>query len=695
MSSLALVQPQHLRRKAVIYVRQSTEHQVNHNIESRKLQHAMRDHAQRLGWDEQQIEIVESDTGLTGRSAAGRDAYRKLLAEVALGDVGVVVSYESARLSRNCSDWYPLLDVCAVAGCLIADRDGVYDPSSANGRLLLGMKGMLSEVELHTLRGRLLAGAQAKARRGELALTLPTGFVRLEDGRVVKDPDLAVQRAIDLVFSSFLQLKSANQVVRRLRSNRVKLPRRHRNEEVIWRECDRHMVTWILENPAYAGAFVYGRTYSVTQPGGAVVSRRYRDCSQWSVIVKDRYPAYVSWDTFERIQQILRDNYAEYERLKTRGIPRDGPAILAGLAYCGACGHKMRMQYSKGARYICNYHATKRPGDAVCQNLPVDAIDEAVVEKFFAALQPAELDLYQQAMQAHEDQVSEIDAAQQRELQRLTYEADLARRQYDRVDPDNRLVAAELERRWDEALKALRDAEQQIRDERAERNKVIALHVPQRLRESFSKLSDSLPQLWQSPMLRQAQRKALLRCLIDKVVLHRNPDSWDVACVRVVWRGGAVTPINVQVPVGAATRMSSFDDLRAKILELKDERLPDSAIARILTEQGFRTARSDSVSTEAVKRIRLQSGRRCHDQGSLLRYVAGSLTIRQIAETLGVKRSWIYNSIRRGRIDIQRDEATRLYIFPDRPETIEQLRQLKAGQLAQVKIASTQEHQGE
>ena len=497
--------PHHLERRAVIYIRQSTGHQVLSNVESRKMQHAMREHAKRLGWDESQIEVVEVDTGSSAQSTAGRDGYKRLLSEIALGNVGIVISYESARLSRNCSDWYPLLDLCAYQKCLIADRDGVYDPSAPNGRLLLGMKGILSEVELHTLRGRLVAGVQNKARRGELALALPAGLVRLEDGRVVKDPNVQVQKAIELVFSSFLELKSASKVVRYFNENHLRVPKRHRNREIVWQPASVARIVAILRNPAYAGAFAYGKTQTIRKPDGSRPQQKRRPIKDWSVLVKDRYPGYVSWETFERIQSSLSDNYAEYDRNKSRGTPRPGAALLQGLVYCGCCSHKMVVQYKGGSRYLCNYdrHQKQQP---VCQFLPADPIDEYVVGAFFDALSPAELDLYDQAMKTRNSQWSEIQAAQDRELQRLRYEVDLARRQYDLVDPENRLVAAELERRWESALKALNDTERQFELIKHERDKVVPLRLPRKLRQAFQSLGKSLPTLWQQSTLTRSQR---------------------------------------------------------------------------------------------------------------------------------------------------------------------------------------------
>jgi DNA invertase Pin-like site-specific DNA recombinase len=334
MNNSELIQPHHRARKAVIYIRQSSGHQVLSNVESRALQHAMRDRALALGWDESRVEVVEADTGTSAASTAGREGYKLLLSQIVLGLVGLVLSYESTRLSRNYSDWYPLLDVCTDNDCLIADRDGVYDPSSSNGRLLLGMKGIISEVELHTLRGRLVAGILQKAKRGELALKLPIGLLRLPDGRVTKDPNVQIQEAIALVFTTFLERGSTTKVVRHLRESGVRMPRRHPHDEVVWREACVANVLAVLKNPGYAGTFVYGRTRHDARGRSALgkpVQRR-RTMDQWRIVVHDRYPAFIPWDTFLKVQAMLQDNYAAYDRNRSRGVPRDGAALLHGIA---------------------------------------------------------------------------------------------------------------------------------------------------------------------------------------------------------------------------------------------------------------------------------------------------------------------------------------------------------------------------
>src|ERR1700760_2186088 len=320
-----LVTAPHLGREAGVCIPQSTLQQVLSNQESLRLQYALRQRAQDLGWHEADIEVIDTDLGRSGASVTQREGFKDLIARVTLSEVGIVLSYEVTRLARNCSDWYPLLDLCGYRQCLIGDRDGVYDPGSANGRLLLGLKGTISEMELHTIRARLTAGLLNKAERGDLALSLPIGLVHDAAGVVVKGPDREVQARLDLVFASFLRLRSASQVLRHFQASGLTLPCRARLGNTVWRPPSLAGIIRILKNPAYAGCFVYGRSRS-TRAGPDLSKARQKMLprEQWRIVVKDKYPAYVSWQTYETIQAMLRDNYAEYSRNKTRGVPRDG-----------------------------------------------------------------------------------------------------------------------------------------------------------------------------------------------------------------------------------------------------------------------------------------------------------------------------------------------------------------------------------
>jgi len=682
MSMPPVVHPHHLSRKAVIYIRQSTGHQVLTNTESQQLQHAMREHARQLGWPEERIEVVETDLGRSAQSTQRRDGYKTLLADVALGQVGIVLSYESTRLSRNCTDWYPLLDLCAYNQCLIADRDGVYDASTPNGRLLLGMKGIVSEVELHTLRGRLIAGVQQKAQRGDLALALPAGLLRQEDGDVVKDPDRAVQHAITCVFHTFLERRAASQVVRLLRDQGLRLPRRHRNCETVWRSPTVAAVIAILRNPAYAGTFVYGKTRTQMPVGGGRSQQRRLPLSAWKVIVHDRYPAYVTWETFTRIQAMLDDNYAAYAHNQRRGVPRQGAALLQGIVYCGRCGHKMAVQYKGGNQYLCNYLRSQAHAP-VCQRLPADPVDQQVVAAFFDALAPAELDLYEQALAQRQQQQAALDQAQRYSLQRLEYEADQARRRYEQVDPAYRLVAAELERRWEAALQALQEAQEHYARLRQGPEADLARPMPPALREAFSTLGHTLPTLWHQDTLSRAQRKALLRCLLEKVVLDRRAP--DTITTRIVWRGGAVSELEVPCTVGTLRDLTGFAQMEAQVLRLETQGQSDEEIAQRLTSKGLRSPQRPRVLASTVQTIRLRHGRLHRYRGPRPRRVPGAFTVPQIAAALGVKSHWVYHLMKRGQIIVRRDEGSGLYLFPERAETLEAFRQLRDGHITELR----------
>lgn len=402
-----LVKPTHLARRAVVYIRQSTPHQVVSNQESLRLQYALRQRARDLGWREADIDVIDADLGLSGASAAQRGGFKELVGRVGLGEVGLILSIDVTRLARNCSDWYPLLDICGLRDCLIADRDGVYDPGNANGRLLLGLKGTISELELHTIRSRLTAGLLAKAERGELALTLPIGLSRDPSGVVVKDPDVEVQERLELVFRTFLKLRTVAKVMRMLNHRNLDLPRRDRHGDLRWTRATVAAVSTILQNPAYAGAFVYGRTrIRAAAAEGSWAMKVARPMEEWRIVVKDRYPSYIDWPTYEKIRSIVRDNRAEYMRTKTRGAPRDGDLLLHGIVWCGRCGHKMYVRYKGGGEYVCN-HLRSQEGLPTCQHLRAARIDAAVADAFLTALAPAELDALSRARQAQQ----QVDAA--------------------------------------------------------------------------------------------------------------------------------------------------------------------------------------------------------------------------------------------------------------------------------------------
>jgi DNA invertase Pin-like site-specific DNA recombinase len=688
MSTSELISHQHLSRKAIIYIRQSTPHQVLTNQESLNLQYALKQRTLDLGWRDDDIEIIDADLGLTGAAAQHREGFKDLLTKVTLGQVGIILSSEVTRLSRNCSDWYPLLDICGFKDCLIADRDGVYDPATANGRLLLGLKGTLSEMELHTLTARRYAGLLNKAERGDLALQLPVGLVRDTLGRVQKHPSREVQDRLSLVFETFLRRRTASKVLQYFNQQHLLLPRRDRFGDLIWKPATVSAILAILKNPAYAGAFVYGRTKHTPRRLSPVHSQSKRlPVEEWKIRVNDKYPAYISWETFEKIQAMLRDNYAEYDRNKTRGVPRAGQALLHGLLYCGECGHKMMVQYKHNTFYLCNA-LRQQDGVPVCQNIPGDRVDQAVIAAFFQALSPIELDVYAQAMSAHKQSLAQADHARQQQIERLRYQVALAQRQYNQVDPDNRLVAAELEARWEAALRELKQAEEAVaHDQQVVR---VPFTLTAELKAAFTSIGEKLPQIWDRDLLSREHKKALLRCLIDKIALHRI--ARDQVQARIIWVGGETTQLLIAVQCHSFAALSQAAEMENLIIKLAAEGVADEEIATRLTAQGYRSPMSQTVLASTVRIIRLRHGLMRKRSQSHPRHITGYLTVTQIAVAVGVSHHYLYDRIHNGTIEVVKDQATRLFLFPDIPATLELFRQLKSGHLKKLRFSKEHQH---
>jgi excisionase family DNA binding protein len=679
MSTSDLIKPFHLGRLAIIYIRQSSPHQALTNQESTRLQYALKQRALELGWHEDRIRIIDEDQGRTASTTEGRHGLKELVTLITLEHVGIIFSTEVTRLSRNCSDWYPLLDVCGFRNCLIADRDGIHDPSTIDGRLLLGLKGQISELELHTIRGRLTAGLLNKARRGELALALPVGLIRDPLDRVVKHPDVEVQARIALIFQTFLRVRSATQVVRSFNDDGLLIPRKDDLGDIAWRRPTVPAICSTMENPAYAGAFVYGRTRSVLKAGSTHEHTQVRlPMAEWKIRINDKYPAYIDWATFEAIQAMLRDNCSEYDRNKTRGVPRPGKALLHGIVYCGECGHQLVVQYKPKTHYICNF-LRQQYQVPVCQYLPADPIDDLVVRSFFEALSPAELDLYDEAAAAIRHEAGAVDRARREQIERLRYQARLAERQFARTDPENRLVAAELERRWEATLRELQQAEASYQRALQDQGPTT---IPPELRRGLEQVGRNLPELWGQDRLTRPQKKSLLRCLIDKVVIRRTaPDSVEV---RMVWRGGDTTTARIPVTVNALARLSSAPEMEETILSMARQGKTDREIAEHLTEQGHRSPKGPIVLTSTVQIIRLRHRILVKRSQSHPRHIPGHLTVSQVAERLQVSKHWVYDRIHNGTIRIERDANTKLFLFPDAPMIIALLEQLKAGEIQKV-----------
>ena len=595
----------HLKRQALIYIRQSTLTQVRDNTGSTTRQYNLAERAQKLGWPQDRITVIDQDQGRSGASSAGRDGFERLITEVSLGHAGAVFSLEASRLARSCSDWYRLLEICALSDVLVVDEDGLYDPGQYNDRLLLGFRGTMSEAELHWLRNRLFGGKLTKAERGELHFRPPTGYVFDPAGRWVLDPDEEIQQAIRLVFELFDQTGSALAVVKHLAQQKLRVPTRYwggaHDGEVLWRAPAHGRVIAILHNPAYAGTYVYGRTKTRTQtlPGEAarIKGRTHQvKPGDWPIVLHQHHPAYISWEQFLRHQQRLDDNRTSREQDR-RGAAREGNALLQGIVLCGCCGRRMGVRYLKGniPCYECN-QLHKQRGGKHCQSLRGDGVDRAVTEALLQAMTPAQLEISLATFDALEVQAQQIDQQWQRRLERARYEADLARRRYLAVDPDNRLVNRTLEHDWNTKLEAVAALEQEYTALPGHR--LRPLHDQER--QNILALAQNLPKLWHAPTTTHTQRKQLLRLLVKDVALTSQAKLIQVA---IRWQTNACSTVEVQRPPRSCEARRTAPTVVERIRTLAAIHT-DAQIAETLNAEGLKPGASAAFTASKVGWIR-------------------------------------------------------------------------------------------
>jgi len=675
------ITPFHLERKAVIYIRQSSPKQVREHLDSQLTQRTLVERAQSLGWHPDRIEVFDGDLGQSATGVQARDDFKALAAEVALGHVGIVFGWQASRLARNNAEWYQLLDLAALVGTLIGDTDGVYDPRLYNDRLLLGLKGTMSEAELYLMRQRLNAGRLSKVQRGEYVQRLPTGLVRLADNSVTKDPDQQIQHVIALVFSKFEELGSGYGVLRYCKQHDILLPRRHGGgmgpDDVRWCHPSEAALSAILTNPAYAGAFVHGRRTSDPrrQPRGQrtpPMIRRRMD--EWQCIIQDAYPAYISWAQYLDNQARLRANAQRYNEQTHRGqgAPRQGAALLQGLATCGRCGHRMHVAYRPRSRYICT-SMNRAFAEARCAHLDGPSIEAFVVQAFFDAIAPAQLETLDEVVAQRQRERQRLETYHQQQVSQARFSATLARRRYEHVDPAYRLAAAELERAWDDKLRALRQAEEaaeRFAQEPGEPTLTLAI------REQLLHLSQHLPDLWTSDQLRHDQRKALLRSVIARVIVQRTaPDRIEV---KIVWVSGHFSQGIVIPPIVHQRHGTGYDTMVDRTRQLWRAGYTDTQIAETLSHEGFRSARRDRVLPKTVLKIRNQHHwvSRYH-QHRLADKIDEMWTIHGLSSHLGVEREWFYHRIRTGTLrepDVIRKPPYGNYLIRDDAALLARLR---------------------
>jgi DNA invertase Pin-like site-specific DNA recombinase len=620
--SEAKVTVAHRRRAAVVYVRQSTMSQVSRNRESTARQYDLVARAAELGWPRGAVRVIDDDLGVSGAASTGRSGFAGLAAQVGLGQVGIVLALEVSRLARNNADWYRLLDLAGMTDTLIADADGIYHPGLFNDRMLLGMKGTMSEAELHILRARLDGGIRSKAARGELRRGLPVGLVWGEhDGEIRWHPDEAVTGVIEAIFERFTVCGSVRGVWLWLRDHGLKFAlQRHGhvtgNEEITWVEPTYRAVHNVLTHPAYAGAYAFGRTRqqrSVDLDGTIRVRRHKLPQAEWEVLITDHHRGFIDWDTFQANQIRIRGNTRPQAHQPGTGAVREGCALLQGLATCGTCGRKLAVYYDGPAKTTSGYYCTGT-GTLVegkgARHLRVGGltIDTAVAEAFLAALQPAALQACLAAAEQLEDGHDAALAQWRRQVEQARYRARRAERRYRAVDPDNRLVARGLETEWNTALQALADAEAELARREAARPKTL---TPQE-KSVILALGDDLPGVWTAPTTTDKDRKQLLRSLLDEVNITVRRDHTDArAELMLRWRGGAITDLRVPIRRKPPSRLRTDEDTIDLVRRLAAH-YPDATIAHILNRQGRRTARGLSFTASRVQSLRHHHEIACH-----------------------------------------------------------------------------------
>ena len=629
MNPESKVTAEHLKRAAYLYIRQSTLRQVQENTESTERQYALRRRAVVLGWSEERIVVIDEDQGQSGASVGGREGFQRLVAEVGLGKAGIVMGLEVSRLARNCADWHRLLEICGLTHCLILDEDGLYDPGHYNDRLLLGLKGTMSEAELHIIRARMIGGVISKAQRGELRMLLPAGLVYDEQDRVILDPDQQVQQSLRVFFATFERTGSARATVQEFRRQGLQFPNRGPagRGELCWAPLTSRMALDTLHHPRYAGAFCYGRSRSWKDAEGRRHTQQLPR-EQWRFLKPDAHPGYVSWEQFLANQKRLWENFqASAGAGRKAGPPREGPALLQGLVLCGKCGHTMTISYHhRGGKlspnYECCAEAANR-GEPPCQRIPGGGVDEAIGRLLVESVTPLALEVALNVQSEIQNRLAEAERLRQQQVQRAQYEAERAQVRYMRVDPNNRLVADTLETQWNEKLRLLAQAKEECQS----RQRLDALQLTQEQRAKILALASDFPRVWQDPQTPDRERKRMARLLLEDVTLRRGEDI----TVQARFKGGATHQLQVPLPKSVTiTRKTNLSFIHEMDRLLNEH--SEAEVAQILNERGWRSSTGQPFTLTLVQGLRRTY--RLKSRFARLQE-QGLLTARQIEDMLG------------------------------------------------------------
>lgn len=662
MNDQTKVTADHLRRDAYLYVRQSSLYQVANNTESSRRQYDLRGRAVALGWPAERVIVIDVDQGQSGATATDRAGFQRLVADVGLGRAGIVLGLECSRLARNNADWHRLLELCSLSQTLICDEDGLYDPGQVNDRLLLGLKGTISEAELHFIRARLQGGLLAKAARGELRVRLPVGLVYDQLGNVTLDPDGEVRGATAYLLKCFEQTGSAHAVVKQFAAEHLRFPGRHavggpHAGELYWKPLRHDLVLFTLHNPRYAGAYFYGRRKQLTDINGHTRTvHKPRD--QWTVLIRDTHPGYITFEQYEQNQQTLSANAATRGEERRAGPAREGPALLQGLVVCGKCGKRMTVSYHArcNGELLPDYHCSREgiaTGTPPCQTICGAGIDRAVAKLVLEQLTPFAIETALAVSTELTQRAADADRIRQMGVQRSEHAADAARRRYLAVDPTNRLVADQLEADWNNKLRELADAKDEYARATEAGNRPLTDQQQARIRA----LATDLPALWANPATPMRERKRLIRLLVTDVTLIRGSEQQITAHVRL--SGGQRHTLSIPRPLRAWEAHTTPPTTIALIHELLDEHTYDQTV-KILNERGLTGGWGHPFTVMSLTQLCRNRGIPSHHQR--LR-AQGMLTLYEIADQLGVTTQTLKIWHRRGDITGRRIDGRRAHLY--------------------------------
>lgn len=671
------IQAHNLERLAVVYVRQSTRQQVLENRESRERQYALADHAVALGWPADRVVVIDEDQAHTASTAEGRHGFHRLLAEVSLDHVGIVLGIEMSRMARSCRDWHNLFEVCGIFGTLLADDDGVYDANDPNDRLLLGLKGIMSEMELFTIRNRMTRAALNKAQRGELFLDVPIGYVRTATGAEF-DPDEQVQAVVRLIFEKFDELGSVGAVFRYLVRNNIRVGvRSHRGAnhgQLEWRRPCMGTLFNMLHHPIYAGAYAHGRSTIDPKrrvPGRRGTGRKANKMEDWKVLIPGRLPAYITWEKYLENQRRLSQNRS---RAQSPGVPRGGTALLAGLVCCGSCNCRMAVQYgaSTKPRYACLRHIW-RGTPSTCKGLMAREIDNLVSHQVLRALEPASLELSLRAGDDIQQERERIAQHWKRRVERAQYETQRVERQYQMAEPENRLVARTLETRWEEALRNQR----QVEEEHARFVRHSAPDLTDEERTVVTALAKDIPALWQAPATTDGDRKEIIRHLVERVVVNVQNDTERVD-VTIHWAGGFVSQHEIVRPVVRYQQLQSFNHLMDRVVALRTAGHTAAQIAEQLNREGFRPPRRRSTFHKVIVQKLLSRRGLSSEKGKQDVLAADEWWLSDLARELKLPKETLRDWVRFGWVHARRSPLQHFWIVWADAEELDRLRRLRA-----------------